>query len=372
MRFGINAYRLSGQRLGVGRYVEYMLKNWGPMLGPGDDLTVYVQEPLDLEHLHLPETCRQKVLKPRLPGLAWENLLLARCHNEIDVLFGPSYTVPITYRSRSVVAIHSLNEAHAHTHPWWYTQTYSRLYRQAARRAQRVIVPSQATKQDLIQIYNIGQDKIDIVAQGADRCFAPIDDEGLKQRTRRRYIGVDCPYILFVGKLSQRRNIPLLMTAFSILKKQEKIPHRLLLFGPNHLDIPLVRMAEQLDIADDVIQTDGRVRDHAELVEVYNAADLYVNASLYEGFSMTLIEAMACGLPVVVSRRAALAEIADGYGVMVDDVTAEGFAGAMADVLSDPMLRQRLRTKSLERAADFRWDTLAQQTLGILRRVGAG
>jgi glycosyltransferase involved in cell wall biosynthesis len=139
--------------------------------------------------------------------------------------------------------------------------------------------------------------------------------------------------------------------------------------GPNHLGVPLEQLAAELGISDSVVQTDGKFPDHGELISIYNAADLYVNASQYEGFSMTLVEAMACGLPVVVSNRAALAEIAGGSGYMIDEPEADAFAEAIYQVLSDSELNRSLRSKSLERARSYRWEGFARDTLEILRQV---
>jgi len=267
------------------------------------------------------------------------------------------------------VAIHSVNEVQTGTHPWWYSLTYTQRYKLSAVRADRVIVPSQSTKEDMLEHYRIPAEKIVIVPQGADDSFRPLNDEEKNRSTRIRHLSADRPYILWVGKLSQRRNIPLLLEAFSILKKRHRIPHVLLLMGPNHLGVPLDQLVEELDIAGSVVQSDGKFPDHSELISIYNAADLYVNASLYEGFSMTLVEAMACGLPVIVSNRAALAEIAGGFGYMIDEPDAEAFAEAIYQVLSDTELNQSLRAKSLERARSYRWEGFARDTLEILRQV---
>ncbi len=369
MQIGLNAQRLAGQRLGIGRYLEYMLKHWNTMLHDGDQLRVFVRDPFDPAELGLSSGVQVEQLSPPLTPVLWENLLLPRQSSRLDVLYCPSYTVPLLYRGRCVVAIHSLNEAQSGTHPWWYHLTYSLMYRLGARKAHTIIVPSESTRQDVIRLYNVPPSKIVIIPQGADDSFRPLDDPEQKRKTRVQFVGSDRPYLLFVGKLSQRRNIPLLLSAFSLLKQRENIPHALLLVGPNHLHLPIDNLARELGIADSVIQTDGKFADHQALISIYNAADVYVNPSLYEGFSMTLVEALACGLPVVVSNRAALAEIADGCGMMIDDITPEAFADAIHRVLTDSALNQRLRLQSIERSHAYRWQGFAAQTLDVLRQA---
>jgi glycosyltransferase involved in cell wall biosynthesis len=369
VRLGVNARRLSGQRLGVARYIEYMLKHWNGMVMPSDSVTLYVREPLGDGAPERSDVFTIKVLQPRLTGLLWESLLLSRHAQGLDVLFSPSYSLPLTYRGRSVLAIHSLNEAQSGTHPWWYHVTYRQIYRLSAQKAHRVIVPSQSTKEDMQEHYRIPGEKIEVIPLGVDGSFHPVEDVDLLRSTRHRYLGADRPYILFVGKLSQRRNIPTLLAAFSALKKREGIPHSLLLVGPNHLDLPVQQLGTELGIGDSLIQIDGRFADHRELVSVYNAADLFINPSSYEGFSLPLVEAMACGVPVVTVNRAALREIADGCALTVEEPTVETLADAMHRALNDRDLRQELRARGLRRARDFRWEDTARRTLDILRLV---
>jgi len=373
MKFGVNALRLSGQRLGVGRYLEYLLKYWNEQLERSDVVTLYVREPVDLDELGLSDAFRVNVLGPAINGTLWENAILApRCVGQ-HVLFGPSYTLPLTYSGRSVVATHSVNEAQPDAHPWWYNYSHSVLNRLSALKANRVIVPSESTKVDVERYYGIEPSKIDVVAEGADEMFRPISDQDILRNTRQRYFGYDRPYILFVGKLSQRRNIPSLMRAFAGLRQRYNIPHGLLLFGPNVLHLPIAKLSSELGLTGSVVQTDGKVARHEELLPIYNAADLYVYPSSYDGFSLTMVEAMACGLPVVTSKRAAIGEIANGYAEQVDDPSdPEALANAIGRVIHDQALRSRLRDKSLERATRFRLRETAQATLEVLRRAAAG
>jgi glycosyltransferase involved in cell wall biosynthesis len=372
MRLGVNARRLAGQRLGVGRYIEYLAKYWDRMLERDDRVTLYLREPLGNGGLGLSATFSTRLLRPRLTGLAWESAVLPRHSSSIDVLFCPSYTAPLRYRGRFVLAVHSANEVESGTHAWWYPLTYGRIYRLSAQRADRVIVPSRSVRDDLVRHYGIPEEKIDLVPQGAPDSFRPLDDETLLHETRARYVGAGRPYILWVGKLSQRRNIPLLLRAFAALKKREGIPHALLLVGPNHLGLPLAKLTGELGIADSVVQTDGRVARHEELVPLYNAADLYVNPSAYEGFSLTLVEAMACGIPIVAANRAAVGEIANGAAVMVDELSVESLAEAMGRGLADAGLRREIGEKARLRARSFRLEETARQTLRVLRRVAEG
>jgi glycosyltransferase involved in cell wall biosynthesis len=369
MHWGIDGQRLNGQRLGVGRYIEYLLKHWVVMMEGEDRVTVFVRGPVGETPCASSGRCEVRAVRPALTGHLWQNLVLPRAARDLDVMFGPSYSVPLWYRGARVVATHSVNEVQAGTHPWWYRHTYTRIYRESARRADAVIVPSRSTMDDVQGAYGIPAERIHVIPQGADEAYRPLDDEALLRATREKWLGSDRPYLLFVGKLSQRRNIPLLLRAFARVKEQERIPHALLLFGPNHLGIPLDQLVRDLGIEDSVVQTDGRVSSHLELVPVYNAAAAYINASLYEGFSMTLVEALSCGTPVVAANRGALGEIAGDAAYLIDEPDVDALAEGMRRVLGDPELAASLRRRALERACAFRWGDTARLTLDVLRAV---
>lgn len=369
MRLGINAYRLSGKRTGVGRYIEYMIQHWDKMLGPSDCQTVYLRDPLGEYRYSLSDKTRFEVLRPRLTASAWENLVLPLKQPKIDVLFGPSYTMPLVYSGKSVVAIHSLSEGQEGLENWWYRNTWARRYRFSARAADAVIVPSESTKLDVHRHYQISNDKIVVAPQGVDDCFKPSDDAGLLAKTRRHYFGDDRPFILWVGTMAQRRNIPSLIRAFALLKKRENIPHGLLLIGGNPVPIPVAKMARELGVEDSVKHFDVAFKNHKDIVPVYNAADLYVSASFYEAFSLTICEAMACGLPVIATNCDGLAEVVGDAGILVDTPTPEAIADAMWSILNDQQRKAEFANKSLQRAQLFTYENTASITLEAITRV---
>lgn len=371
MIFGVNGLRLSGQRLGIGRYIEYLLRYWNTMLSPDERVIVYVREPVNLSDLALSDRFEIRVLPSRLNGLLWETFVLASRHHEMDVLFNPSYTIPIGYRGRTVVATHSVNEAEKGTHPWWYHLTYRQRNKLCARLADAVIVPSDATRGHVIHLYGVSPHRITIVREGAPASFAPVEDRALLSATRRKYLGDESPYVLFVGKASQRRNIPALIEAFARVKRADGIPHKLLLFGPNVLGLPLDRLAARFGVADSVVQTDGRLGTHAEILPVYSGADLFVHPTAAEGASLTILEAMSCGLPVITVGRGAVAEyVADG-ALTIEAPTPDRLEVAIRRVLTDTALAAELGRKALARSRALRLDGTARGTLEVMRQVAA-
>jgi glycosyltransferase involved in cell wall biosynthesis len=371
MRIGVSAWRLFGQRLGIGRYIEYMLKHWSTMLAPHDQVDVFVHEPFDRDALQLSSSFSTHVVRPKLTNAVWENLLLPRAARGCDVLFGPSYTLPLAYRGRSVVVIHSVDEAEPGAHSWWHHLTFSQKYRLSALRADTVIVNAHTAKQRAQEYYGVPPEKLEVIWLGADAAFRPLNDPELARATRTRYFGRDRPYILFAGGMSKRRNVPMLLEAFSEVLRREHIPHGLLFVGPNRAGLPFRELAERFGIADSVVQTDGIFARHEEMVPIYNAADAFVLPSSSEGFSLTMAEAMACGLPVVTVNRAALGEVAHGFALTLEQPEVGALADAIYQVITDTALAERLRQRSLERSRDLRWEVTARRTLAVLRQVAA-
>lgn len=371
MRIAFNAQRLAGQRFGVGRYLEYLLRHWSRMLEANDELTIFLRRPLAEGLGELGPQVRLELLESNGSGIPWENLRLRGAAARHDVLFCPAYTGPVAYRHPLVVATHSVNESEPSAHTWLYRQTYARLNRHCARIADAVIVPGARTRAAVIEHYGIPEERIHIVHQGADDVFQPIADEKLLGETRRRFFGCDRPYILFVGSGSQRRNIPMLVEAFARLRHSGDFPHGLVLFGPYKGDVPLADICHRHGVSDDVVQTNGVIDRHSDLVPVYAAADVFVHPSANEGWSMTTVEAMACGVAVIASNRGGLGEVADGHAYMLDPLTLDTLVEALRRVLTDSVLREDLQRRARERGKALRWDIIARQTLDIVREAGA-
>ena len=369
LRIGFNGQRLAGQRLGVGRYIEYLLRHWEDELGDDEEISLFLRRPLDDDLLERHPRLHPVLLESRLSGIPWENIRLPRAASKHDVLFCPAYTAPLGYRGRTVVATHSVNEAQPGLESLRYRSTYSLIYKNCARRADRVIVPAEVTREAVIDRYGVDSERIVVIPQGADEAFRPVDDERVLRDVRERYFGHDRPFLLFVGKCSARRNVPMLIRAFAELRATRHIPHGLLLFGPNHDDLPLAQLCQELGVTDDVVQTDGKISHHTDLVPIYGAADLFVHPSEFEGWSMTTVEAMACGVPVVAADRGGLGEVARGHALMVAEPSVESLVEAIGRVLDDEALQADLRRRARARGVALNWTSIARQTLTVVRDV---
>jgi len=371
VRIAFNGQRLAGQPFGVGRYLEYLLRYWDRQLQDGEEMTVFLRQPPPAWLDELGPRIHAVLLESNMSGIPWETLRLGSAAKDYDVLFCPAYSAPIFFRGPLVVANHSVNETEPLAHSWLYRQTYARLFRYNARQADAVIVPGERTRKAVAEHYGVPDERLHIVPQGADDAFRPMDEEKeLLSATRKRFFGTNRPYLLFVGKGSPRRNIPMLIEAFARIRR-EGWPHGLLLFGPYMGDVPLERLIGNLGLEKDVIQTEGVVEHHTDLAPIYAAADIFIHPSENEGWSMTTVEALASGTPVIATDRGGLGEIARGHAYMIEP-NVDALTDAIRTILSDEKLRADLRKKARKRGEALRWDKIAQQTLDVIRNVGRG
>ena len=231
--------------------------------------------------------------------------------------------------------------------------------------ADKIIADSYNTKQDIISYFKIPDEKIKIIPLAADKIFQPLD-EVIISKIKQKY-NFDFPLILYVGTLEPRKNIPTLIKAFCKLKK-EGLPHILLVTGKKDGKYKKIfEMVKKLNLQKDVIFTGYIPRE--DLPTIYNAVDLFVYPSLYEGFSLPPLEAMACGTPVITSNTSSLPEVVGDAGIMVNPYEIDGLAKAMYEVLTDCGLREDMIKKGLKRAKMFSWERTAKETLEVYQEV---
>jgi glycosyltransferase involved in cell wall biosynthesis len=190
--------------------------------------------------------------------------------------------------------------------------------------------------------------------------------------TMRRNLGVGTsPYVLFVGVIEPRKNLQGLIAAFELAKERHGIPHKLVVVGrKGWLSDGIYEKFETSRVRDDIVFP-GFIAD-ADLPTLYSAASALVMPSFYEGFGLPLLEAMACGTPVVSSSAASLPEVVGDAGPQIDPNDIDGLSEALAQVLLDERVRAVNRARGLERSAIFTWEAAAEKLLSVYERVGAG
>ena len=233
------------------------------------------------------------------------------------------------------------------------------------RAAGAIIAVSHHTKRDLVEIYGAPPDKVHVVHEGIDAGFAPAAPAEV-QRVRGQY-SPGRPYLLMVGTLEPRKNHAAALRTLARLKAQG-FDHRLLIVGGGGwLFSPIGQMVEQLGLAGDVTFT-GYV-PAADLPALYTGADCVLLPSLYEGFGFPVLEAMACGAPVVCSNVSSLPEVAGDAALLVTPEDDEQIAAAVRLVLTQPALQAALREQGRVQAAHFRWERCATETVAVYQAV---
>jgi glycosyltransferase involved in cell wall biosynthesis len=241
-----------------------------------------------------------------------------------------------------------------------YLQLLTRL---SARRARRVIAVSHSTKRDLVQHYRLLPDKVDVIHNGVDASFRPLPaDQVAAFRTRA---GLPDRFVLFVGTLEPRKNVARLIEAYAQLPKER--PPLMLVGGRGWLYDDIFARVEALDLSDEV-RFVGYVPAE-DLPCWYNAAELFVYPSLYEGFGLPPLEAMACGTAVITSTASSLPEVVGEAGLLVDPAEPAALAMAMEQILSDRELRETVRAAGRVRAQGFSWKETARCTVDSYQRA---
>ena len=235
------------------------------------------------------------------------------------------------------------------------------------RSAARILTVSQFTADELTSLYPGSRAKVVVAPNGISAMFRPPASPAIVARTRARY-GLPEEYILYVGTYKKHKNLPMLVKAFAGLPEETRLASPLVLVGkpdPRFPEVP--SLVRELALEGCVLS-----RDHVEeedLPALYGGATLFVMPSIYEGFGLPVIEAMACGVPVVCARIPALSEVTGGSAVLVDPNDAADIRTALLRLLKDPELRSSLRKSGLRRAAQFSWRKTAGIVLETYRSV---
>ena len=285
---------------------------------------------------------------------------------EVDVLHVTDYLIPQVRKAKLVVTIHDITPLLLPQYHNRYTRTYIRnKLLSIGERADRIIAVSENTKRDIMHSLSIPESKIKVIYEAIDKSYHPIEDIKFLNRIRKRYTLPD-KFILHVGTIEPRKNITRLIKAFSTLKKMKSLKHKLVIAGQKgwrYSDI--FREVKDLDLEGEVIFI-GYVSEE-DLPGLYNAAQVFVYPSLYEGFGLAPLEAMACGTPVICSHTSSLPEVVGDVAILVDPYNIDEMARAIGEVLTDEGLRQEMGAKGLKRASLFSWEKTARETLSVYR-----
>lgn len=377
MHVAINAHLLahtrSFRRAGVSNYIEALLKHLGD-IDQINRYSVYTTRGLDGSVLGLPPNFRVfpssfPTINPRV-RIPWEQLIapILLRFNGADVFHGVLNVTPLFCPIPSVVTIHDLAFLS-------FPQTFRRLNRRyliwatrtSARRAARILAVSEATKQEIVRLLGIPPERIIVTYDACDARFQPPDP--IKLEAFRRQSGLPERFILFLGTLEPRKNIPTLLDAYASIASHTDAP--LIIGGAKGwLYDAIFAKVEALALGDRV-RFVGYI-DQAVQPLWYAAATVFAFPSLYEGFGMPPLEAMACGTPVVTSTSSSLPEVVGDAGITVSPTDAKALGEALLCVLDDTALHTELRERGLRQAERFSWHETAKRTLMAYRDAAVG
>lgn len=379
MKVGINAYPLGA---GMDVYIHNMIQALAK-IDPDGDYVLFTNTPLEGDVILGGERMRRVVVPPRylhIPIPFWSHGLnftevmvpagsapLALIRERIDVVHVQT-AAPLLFPARIVVTVHDLAYER---YPQYFPRDILLKLRVRVpltiRRADAVLTDSEFSRQDIIRRYRVPPDKVTVAHLAVSEMFRPMRELGYLAAIRERYETGE-QFILYVGDLQPRKNLVTLVEAYVRLRRANAVRHKLVLVGrKSWLSDDIFAVARDSGYADEFIFT-GFVPDD-DLVALYNAADLFVYPSIFEGFGLPPLEAMACGTPVLTSNTSSLPEVVGDAALTVNPRDIEMLATTMTMVLGDTALQERLSTRGLERITTFSWENTARITKGVYESV---
>jgi glycosyltransferase involved in cell wall biosynthesis len=361
MRIGIDASRaFLENRTGIEEYSHQVIKNLRNFLKE-EKIFLYVRknQVVDFE---LPSNWEVRIINYARFwtqfGLSLEMFL-----RPVDVLFVPAHTVPIIHPKKTIVTIHGLEYEFCPEAYSFFERIYMRLtIKKSCQWASEIISVSENTKKDLINLYHVSEEKIKVVYEGYDRetrNFKLISNDKIS-KSNTKYKILDTKYILFVGRIEERKNIINIIKAFEILKEKYKISHKLVLAGkPGFGFQKIQRKIQDTKYIDQIILT-GFVADE-EKWELLKKTDAFVFPTQYEGFGIPVLEAQSVGCPVVASNNSSIPEVAGKGAFLVDPLSPEDIAERIFEIISNKELKDDIIQKGLKNTERFGWEKCAKE-----------
>lgn len=384
MRIGINALFLQKPTSGMGQHLLHLLEGLDALdekdqqfmlLAPRFRRAYTVRAPQLSERFREVEVVSALArLGENVEQVWWEQvgIVMAGMREKIDLLHCPYWANPVWSPWPTVVTVHDVIQFVLPEYAWRkISRLYFGLVSRAARRADAVITVSECSKQDIMKILGLPPERIHVIGNAVDASFYPVRDAWLLANVRERY-GIAPRFVLYFGGFDMRKNVPRVIEAYSHLPEAMRREYQLVIAGRyQHLGHPLYpdprETIRRLGLEDYVIFT-GQIREQ-DKAPLYSAATVFMFPSLYEGFGIPVLEAMACGTPVVTSNVSALPEVAGEAAALVDPYDPNAICGALHELLESQSKRDELSRRGLERARRFTWTQVADQTVRVYREI---
>jgi glycosyltransferase involved in cell wall biosynthesis len=352
------------QRTGIEEYSYQVIKHLVNELN-NHEVVLYLRKNQTID-FKLPENWKIKII--RWPYL-WTQigLSLEMLFHPVDVLFVPAHTLPIIHPQNSVVTIHGLEYEFCPGAYSFWARLYMRCsIKNSCRWAKAIIAVSENTKKDLMRLYKVPEEKIEVIYEGYDSNFQfPISN--FQSISNDKF---SKPYLLFVGRLEERKNIIGIIEAYKILVEKYNVPHALILagapgYGYNFIKLKIRNYLKIKNLKLKIIEL-GYI-DEAQKWQLLSGAEIFLFPTLYEGFGIPILEAQSVGVPVVAGNNSSSKEIAENSSILVDPSNAEKIADAAYELISDKALRDDIIQKGYENVQRFNWEKCAEEIAKILK-----
>lgn len=354
MKIGIDIQTTLGQKTGFGYYVENLVRE----LKLIDQKNSYsLMAPASEKDFSAPQR------------LFWDQWTLPKLalRNKVDLIHQPAFSVPINFPQPVVVTVHDLIAVRFGADiPFWSRQYFGRLMPFSYRYADHIIAASEHTKQDIIDLLNIPKEKISVIYLGLDyQLTKPVVRQEIDRVKNKFHIKDN--YLLYIGTLNPRKNLIFLVNVFAKIASQ--LPNlSLVIVGKKGWYFEkLFSLIDKLGLTKRVILT-NYVSDE-DKVALYSGAEIFTFPSLYEGFGLPVLEAMALGVAVVASQRSSIPEIVGEAGVLLDPSSETEWVKSILEILKNQKLKNQYITLGRERAKQFSWRSTAKQTIGVYNQV---
>lgn len=372
MTIGIDASRaFLKRRTGIEEYAYQTIRHLRDVIPENERVVLYVRRKITWEKggvtFALPEIDFTLPANWRVRGIwaprFWTQIALSieMLYAKPDVLFIPAHTVPLIHPKKTLVTIHGLEyEFCKEAYSFWERVYMHYSIKFSCKAAEKIICVSQNTKKDVMAMYQVPEEKIAVVYEGYE--YASSRQQGVRSKEEMRK-----PYLLFIGRLEERKNIVRMIEAFEILKEKYKVPHKLVLVGKPGYGYERIKNAIVRSKQKEMIQEVGYVSEE-EKWQWLESADVFLFPTLYEGFGIPILEAQSAGVPVVTSNVSSLPEVAGDGAILVDPLSAQSIAAGAQRLLSDEILRNDIIKKATHNVSRFSWANCAQEILLLLAK----
>jgi glycosyltransferase involved in cell wall biosynthesis len=367
MRFAVDAHAVGRNLTGNEVYIRSLLGEFA-RLDSDARFVAFVCEAGAESHVPSGFECRRVSRNP-LIRLGWQ--MASALRRERAELLHVQYTAPLACPVPVVVSVHdvSFEECPEYFPPARVVQLRNTV-RRTVRQAARVLTPSEFSARRIRQTYGLDESKVTVIPNGVSGEFRPIDG-GIARRSVQREFGLEKPFLLMVGDLQPRKNQLGLIAAFEeLIAAHPSLPHELVFTGQSSWYGSQVRARAQNSPLRERIRFTGFATDE-QLLHLYNACEIFVFPSHYEGFGIPILEAMACGRAVACSNTTACVEVADGAAITFDPTSVHEMTRAVLDLLLDAELRSRMERLGQQRASLFDWKNAARCTLEVYYDLAA-